>query len=391
MAGFELYIKRINRLYRSDQTNEHSCRPALHELLEEEPVNFPYVINEPKQVECGAPDFVVMQGGLALGHIETKALNTNLDVVEKTEQLQRYLNGLGNLILTNYIEFRHYVDGEEIGRASLARFDAKGCRYLLTKEGEEEVSLLLAGFRDNADKAPKISTGKELARRMAGATRQMRYSILKAIKVEEEEAKKTVGLNKPHMPIREQIEAFREVLIHDLSEEDFANMQAQTICYGLYAARMNTDEKDTFTRNDAYAKIPSSNPFLARTFVRLAGAELDERTAWAADELVTVLNRTEMDVIRGEDPGRTRKGDPIIYFYETFLEQYDPKIREERGVYYTPEPIISYIVRSVDEILKSPAFGINEGLRCDERVTASDGSETHRLQFWTRQSAPGLF
>lgn len=390
MKAFKAYLKEVNTLYGQDEATEHSYRPAFERLLKREPVSFPEVINEPKQIECGAPDFVVKQAGLAIGHIETKPIHSNLDVEEKTEQLKRYLDGLGNLILTNYIEFRHYVDGELRGGAKLAEYNHKTCRYVLDEAGGEDVELLFTQFRDHADKAPKISTGKELARRMAGAARQMRHAILEALKLEAEEAKEA-GKSLPGMPIHEQLEGFRQVLLHDLTAEDFADMQAQTICYGLYTGRMNTDEKDTFTRQMAHYKIPSTNPFLAKTFVRIGGADLDKKAAWAADELVAVLNRTEMDVINGEFSGHTRKGDPIVYFYEGFLEQYDPRIREERGVYYTPGPVISYIVRSVDEILKGPAFGIADGLRCDERMATADGGETHRLHILDPAVGTGAF
>src|SRR5205807_1614234 len=164
-----------------------------------------------------------------------------------------------------------------------------------------------------------------------------------------------------------QMEGFRQVLLPDLNAEQFADMYAQTICYGLFAARCNAKPSTLFTREHAAYDIPKTNPFLRKMFGYIAGPELDERIVWAVDDLAEVLNRSDMEAILRDFGKRTRQEDPIVHFYETFLAAYDPKMREARGVYYTPEPVVSYIVRSVDHILKTD-FGLPNGLADASRI-----------------------
>ena len=151
------------------------------------------------------------------------------------------------------------------------------------------------------------------------------------------------------------------MLIHDLSEEQFADMYAQTIAYGLFAARVNAPADEHFSRQHAAYDLPKTNPFLRQMFGQIAGPELDERIAWAVDDLAELLARARMDLVLEDFGKRTRQEDPVVHFYETFLAAYDRKMREARGVYYTPEPVVSYIVRSVDHILKTE-FGLPDGL-----------------------------
>ena len=167
--------------------------------------------------------------------------------------------------------------------------------------------------------------------------------------------------------LRQQLESFRAVLIRDLTGEQFADMYAQTICYGLFAARCNTDQVSTFSRETAGFRLPKTNPFLRGIFNQIAGSELDDRITWAVDTLATILQQTDMSAILSDFGKRDRREDPVVHFYETFLAEYDPKMRESRGVYYTPEPVVGYIVRSVDYILKEK-FGIKKGLADSTKI-----------------------
>ncbi len=157
-------------------------------------------------------------------------------------------------------------------------------------------------------------------------------------------------------------DSFKQVLIPDLSESDFADMFAQTLAYGLFAARSRHTGAEPFRREHAAREIPKTNPFLRKLFDTITGVALDDEPfAGFVDDLTQLLARADMEAILADFGRRTRQDDPIIHFYETFLQAYDPKLRELRGVYYTPEPVVSYIVRSVDAILKRD-FGLPEGL-----------------------------
>jgi type I restriction-modification system DNA methylase subunit len=192
-----------------------------------------------------------------------------------------------------------------------------------------------------------------------------------------------------------QFEGFRQVLLPDLTADQFADMYAQTICYGLFAARVNIPPKTSFRRELAAYDIPKTNPFLRKMFGYIAGPDLDERVVWAVDDLAEVLNRTDMESILRDFGKRTRQEDPVVHFYETFLAEYDPKMRAARGVYYTPEPVVSYIVRSVDYLLKKD-FDLPDGLADATKITmkSTDGEstvETHKVQILDPATGTGTF
>ncbi|HEO70658.1 MAG TPA: DNA methyltransferase, partial [Candidatus Hydrogenedentes bacterium] len=343
-------------LQRGDAT-EHTHRPALKALLESLAQGVT-ATNEPKRVACGAPDFIVTRRSTPLGYVETKDVGKSLDAIEadarrakpKThdgQQLQRYLESLGNLLLTNYLEFRWYVRGQHRLSACPAKAAAKG-KLRKQKEGLEPLLALLQAFL--RAEVPTVASSKELAERMAALARLTREAISRAFEDES-------GGGSLH----QQMEGFRKVLLHDLTREQFADMYAQTIAYGLFTARCHHRGKEAFSRKHAPYDLPKTNPFLRKAFAYVAGVELDERVVWVVDDLAELLRRSDMEAILKDFGRRTRREDPVVHFYETFLAAYDPKMREARGVYYTPEPVVSYIVRSIDQILKSD-FGLKDGL-----------------------------
>ncbi|HNU40615.1 MAG TPA: hypothetical protein PKI26_09975, partial [Methanothrix sp.] len=176
--------------------------------------------------------------------------------------------------------------------------------------------------------------------------------------------------------LRDLREAFAEVLIPDLNRPEklaeFADMYAQTIVYGLFAARCNHQGPGPFQRLGAAREIPKTNPFLKKLFESITGSSLDEEPyVDFVDDLVAILANTDMEKVLENFGKRTRQEDPIVHFYETFLAAYDPKTRERRGVYYTPEPVVQYIVKSVHHILKT-RFGLEGGLAHTSDTAAYD-------------------
>ncbi len=374
------YLRNLETTYRSGNATEHTYRSYLKGLLE---TLYPGITatNEPKRIKCGAPDFIIAKKQTPLGYVETKDVGISLDQVERTDQMKRYLGSLGNLILTDYVAFRWYVAGEHRMTARLAKVGAKG-KWVPEPDGIDHVSKLLQGFL--LTQAPTVSTPKELAIRMAGLAQLIRDAINRAFKSEE-------GGGSLHT----QMEGFRHVLLPDLTPEQFADMYAQTICYGLFAARCNARPNVTFTREYAAFHMPKTNPFLSKMFAHIAGPDLDERVVWAVDDLAELLNRSDMAAILQDFGKRTRQQDPVVHFYETFLAAYDPKMREARGVYYTPEPVVSFIVRSVDYLLKKD-FGLADGLADATKLKAvsADGKssmETHKVQILDPATGTGTF
>ncbi|BAZ78985.1 hypothetical protein PN497_07720 [Sphaerospermopsis kisseleviana CS-549] len=255
MNYLQVYIQEVSQVYQSQNATEHSYRPALKKLIESLDSGI-QAINEPKRIACGAPDFVVKNGVLEVGHIEAKDIGVSLNKVVKTSQMARYFDALGNLILTDYLEFRWYVQGELRLSASLGSI-YKRKTIKIDDHGINEVEQLFRQFL--LTKVPQITTPKDLAKRMAGLAQLIRDAIKTALNDDDQG-----GM------LRQQLESFERVLIKGLTGEQFADMYAQTICYGLFAARCNTGNVQTFSRETAAFKLPKTNPFLRSIFGQIA-------------------------------------------------------------------------------------------------------------------------
>lgn len=332
------YIKAVEKELAAGKVTEHTYRPALKKLLES--LN-PAVTatNEPQHITAvGAPDFRIVKNSLATGYVECKDIGTNLDATLKTDQLQRYLKSLHNLVLTNYLEFRWYVHGSL--RLNIWLGDVQNNKVKPGKDGLEQTAELLDGFLKHEPEP--INNPKELAQHMARLAHLMGFIIKNSLE------------GQIYAPsLHTQLIAFRQNLIPELSVEQFADMYAQTIAYGLFAARCETNKGKNFTRQSAAYLLPKTNPFLRKLFNHIAGPDLDEQLVGAVDDLAQILAQADMEAVLKGFGKSTGKDDPVVHFYETFLKEYDPKTREMRGVYYTPLPVVSYIVRSIDHILKT--------------------------------------
>jgi predicted helicase len=355
LKPFQDYLHAIEKKLAQGNATEHTHRSAIETLVASLDSGI-MATNEPKHIECGAPDFILRKGSATIGYIEAKDIGKSLDEVEKSEQLKRYRDSLSNLVLTDYLEFRWYVDGERRLSARLGTSIKEG-QIKRDKDGIKAIAELLNNFF--AHRAEGVGTPRELAQRMARQAHLIRNLIINAFEKELE-----IG------SLHSQLAAFRDNLIPDLSVEYFADMYAQTIAYGLFAARCTAPENKDFTRRNAAYLLPKTNPFLRKLFNQIAGPDLDDRIAWLVDDLSQLLAQADMESILKDFGRRSGKEDPVVHFYETFLKAYDPKIREMRGVYFTPEPVVSYIVRSIDYILKTH-FNKPQGL-ADEKTLFLD-------------------
>jgi len=366
------YLNQIQINLNTGIAKEHTHRPALVQLLE---TLFPAInaINEPKRIECGSPDLVILDtqaDNMPLGYIEAKDIGVSLESALKTEQLERYLDSLHNLILTDYLEFRWFVEGKSQMTVRLAEVDKAGILNPLPARFADFQRLLDIFIHAQVI---TIRHPEELAARMAKIARLMRSLIFNAYQQE-----KTGALHN-------QFESFRKVLMDSLTVETFADMYAQTVCYGLFAAKCSAFNQP-FSRIHAGHYVPKTNPFLRNLFSQIVGIELDERLVWAVEHLVVVLNHADIAEILKDFGKQTRQEDAVVHFYETFLKHYDPTMREMRGVYYTPEPVVSYIVRSVDILLKQ-RFKLRDGLADNSRLK----SGLHQVQILDPAVGTGTF
>jgi len=372
MPPLNEYASAIREKLRTGVAQEHAYRPALESLLRglDPRVN---PVNEPARIRCGAPDFIVLRGEMPQGHIECKDLDTDLRKEEKKDQLKRYLQALPNLVLTDYVRFRWYVEGKLRDEAALG--ELREGKLHTTDTGAAALESLLRRFLERD--APIAGTAKELARRMAHLAHMMREATVAVLHAEGDRG-----------TLHGQLDAFRAVLLPELSEAGFADMYAQTIAYGVFAARCyhgRAAGSAPFTRQAAEWHLPPTNPFLRGVFRHIAGPDLDSRIAWIVDDLAVLLGRADMGNVLEDFARKTGREDPVVHFYETFLREYDPKLREVRGVYYTPEPVVSYIVRSVDHILRTD-FGLKDGLADPTVYILDPACGTGTFLYFTIQS-----
>lgn len=359
------YITALQRDYATGVAIEHAYRPALKNYLEALLKDI-IAINDPKRQKCGAPDYIVRKGELDVGYIEAKDINVGLDKTEKTDQMKRYLESLDNLILTDYLEFRFYRYGEKVATIRIAEVDnfftAEKPKLKAFPDKFEQLETLLADFV--GFQGQTIKSAKQLAQMMARKAKLMRDVFAKAIEEEHE-----------NNTLREQWEAFRQILIHDMDEAQFADVYAQTITYGLFTARLHDKVLATFSREEARGLIPRSNPFVRQLFDYVCGANLDDRVVWIVDALCEVYRAADVHSILKSFGKATGRNDPIVHFYEDFLGEYDAKLRKARGVWYTPEPVVNFIVRAVDEVLKTH-FHLPDGLADTSKVEIEVDGQT---------------
>ena len=378
IADFRNYVKILQDNLSRGNATEHTHRAALETLLESvaEGVD---AVNEPKRVACGAPDFVVSgvsgsgQNAFTIGYVEAKDIGLSLDDIERDasrsnpstpngQQFRRYLDSLPNLVLTNYIEFRWYVDGQRRTVAGLANLEA-GRRLVIPGNGIGETWQLLTDFLSQSPES--VATPDDLARRMARLSQIIRDVV-----------RGSFATGEVSQDLSELYQAFQQTLVPGLKPEDFSDMFAQTLAYGLFAARVNLPAGE-FRRQDAAFHIPPTNPFIQQIFSTVAGPRLDQEPFVSfVDDLTQLLRNADMAAVLQDFGKRVGRQDPVMHFYETFLAAYDSELRQRRGVFYTPEPVISYIVRSVDQLLRY-RFGCPEGL-ADHSLATYESVENDR-------------
>ena len=346
------YITSLNNRYKRGNATEHTYRGDL-QLLLESLIPGIEVTNEPQRQACGAPDYVVSRKDIPLGFIEAKNINDDdLEGKKDTgnkEQFVRYRSALNNLIITDYLNFHFYDNGELMAKVCIGT--AENGVIVPDNKGIKTFELLYNEFCNYVGQT--IKSPQKLALMMAGKAKLLANIINNALISDEE--------NQQNSSLREQMLAFKEILIHDIKPAEFADVYAQTITYGLFAARLHDPTLEDFSRHEAAELIPKSNPFLRKLFGYIAGPDIDDRILWVVDNLIEVFLACNVEEVLQNYGKSTKMEDPIIHFYETFLSEYNPKLRKARGVWYTPQPVVDFIVRAVDDILKDE-FGLKAGL-----------------------------
>ena len=358
------YLKNIFEIANRGDAREESFYGALEGLFSgiahAKKLTKIQITTLPKKTEAGNPDFRIWGGTQRIvGYIEAKAPTVdNLNEIEDSEQLQRYRHTFPNLILTNFFEFRLYRNGNLIDKVLAGRpFIVHKLKTMPPIENQDEFFKLIETFFGFS--LPAIHDPRNLAVELAKRTRFLKDEVV-AEAAEQEKSE--------HGFILGFYEAFKKYLIRGLSKEDFADLYAQTITYGLFAAR--TRSKNGFNRKLAYDNIPQTIGILRDVFQFISLGKVPSQMEWIIDDIADVLATTDVNNILHQYYREGKGKDPIVHFYETFLAEYDPEIREKRGVYFTPEAVVSYIVRSLHYLLKD-RFARSAGLANDS-VTVLD-------------------
>ncbi|MFC1540539.1 type ISP restriction/modification enzyme [Candidatus Margulisiibacteriota bacterium] len=379
-SNFEQYIQSVSSKFAHKETSEMGYRADFEKLIRSifESIKVKRIDHDPKAREGNKPDFIIYKT-VPILYIEVKDIGTPLDKVEKSEQMARYY-GYANLILTDYLEFRFYRNGIRYEEPiKIADYDLKSRTITPISEQYEHLAKTLVDFT-RTHKEP-IKSGEHLSKIMGGKAQRIRDNISYYIT----DPKKNVEIMRVYKSIK-------QMLVHDLSLDAFADMYAQTLVYGLFVARYYDDTPETFSRQEARDLVPKSNPLLRHFFDHIVGPNFDKRLKYIVNELCEVFSHADVQALMSRHYktdlwGKTNEGpDPVIHFYEDFLKEYDSELRKKMGAFYTPLPVVRFIVRSVDYLLEKK-FGLADGLADTSKLPTGE----HQVQILDPAAGTGTF
>lgn len=355
MENLHAYIQTIQNMQESDK--ELTYRTPLENLLnalkgESKTIHIKHEPNNDKEGR-GAPDFLITKDSLTLGYIENKRINAPLDEITQDKQIQKYFRLSSNIILTDYLRFC-LLHQDEKGKISIKQ-ECRICElsqlqalaknsklYDLDSKAKELNELFTLFFSQSLN---PINTAKEFANALAQRTR-----ILKDEMIE----------NEANDSIQRLFNAFKESLYKDLEFITFADSFAQTLTYSLFLARLNNNANETITLDNAYNFIPKSFSLIQAMSKFLRELKELDSIKWLLEEIIAIINHIDIAAIIHDINKLSQKDllgehiykDPYLHLYEDFLKEYDESLREVRGVYYTPAPVVKFIIDSIDLTLQ---------------------------------------
>ena len=388
-TGMQKYIDELNIEYRTGKAKEHSYRPAIKKLVQDIDSEI-VAVNEAKHFGSkNQPDFTLIRKDVEIAFIEAKDIG-NRDLEGRNEkknkvQFDKYKKENLLFIFTDYLDFHFYEGDKFIKRIRIG--EVINGKIIGIKSNYEELNDSIIAFCGVVTQT--ITSPEQLAKKMALYARGLALSIEKALLSEDESYENNT--------LHQQLKSFKHALVHDISPKEFADVYSQTIAYGMFVARLMDDTPKDFSRQEAVGLIPKSHEFLRFLFNYIAGLDIDPRIVNDVDSLINVFLHTDVNVVLKNYGKSKKQTDPIIHFYETFLTEYNPKLRKSRGVWYTPEPVVNFIVRAVDDILKTE-FDLKQGLADTSKITRKVDiqgkkakQEVHKVQILDPACGTGTF
>ncbi len=361
---FKKYISELMELI--EQGTEHSYRAPLITLIKEL-FDECKLINEPKAESMELKiDLRVLINDRKVGYIETKDIGTNLDKVLEGEQLKRYVSAIHNLVLTDYLDFRLIRNGSVTMTASLIHGTINATRGLnLTQKDIEEVKSLLLSFLQY--EVPQITGAQTLADYLS-----KKASLLKLLATDGIIA--AVG-NKPAATPFKDFVMLISPLLMDCDPTEYVDAYAQTMTFGILLARSMGGSKQ-ITKDNAARVVPSSVKIIRRILLNIIEPDLPINISWIIDDIFDIVNASDLDKVLVDITDKTgAKQDAFLLFYEDFLANYDPEKRKKHGVYYTPRPVVSFIVNNINRMLREE-FGKEFSLGSDDVTILDPASGT---------------
>ncbi len=358
------YLESIKDL--TTEKNELTHRSFLQNLLNrlKDHFNKEFKIeHEPKRdKQGGQPDFRVSHQGLNIGYIENKRVGENLSQLSKSDQIRKYLELNSNLILTDYLNFMWVGKDENNAplikkEISVASPDELSKPLKPNPQTERDLIELFKSFF-NHEVAP-IANAKDLATHLSPRTKYLKDAL---IKYQEKTQVSSIFNN------------FKEYLYEELSFEDFSDALAQTLTYSLFLAKLN-HPFEKINLDNVRSSIPKNFAVIREMADFLKKLDEIKEIQWLLNEILSSINHVDMDSILKD---LNDDKDPYLHFYETFLSAYDPKLRESKGVYYTPDSVVKFIINALDSLLKTHFKDAPLGLK-----SALDNENIKLLDFAT--------
>ncbi|GHP87153.1 DNA methyltransferase [Helicobacter pylori] len=357
------YLESIKDL--TTEKNELTHRPSLYNLLNRLKDNFNKefkIEHEPKKEQGSQPDFRVSFQGLNIGYIENKRVGNNLSQLLKSDQIRKYLELNPNLMLTDYLNFVWVGKDENNApfikkEISIASLDELSKPIKPKPQTEHDLIELFKSFF-NHEAAP-IANAKDFATHLSPCTSYLKDAL---IKYQEKTQVSSIFNN------------FKEYLYEELSFEDFSDALAQTLTYSLFLAKLN-HPFEKINLDNVRSSIPKNFAVIREMADFLKKLDEIQEIQWLLNEILSSINHVDMDsIIKDLNDDK----DPYLHFYETFLSAYDPKLRESKGVYYTPDSVVKFIINALDSLLKTHFKDAPLGLK-----SALDNENIKLLDFAT--------